>query len=86
MPKNDHDAVFSIPPAGVKQALASRVKRGDGPSYGADSQNIANTSFETPYVEKSIVIVVGAMSDDLPYLCAGLFIATERNPNVAVFL
>ncbi|WP_143541623.1 hypothetical protein [Rhodoferax fermentans] len=86
MPKDDHDAILSIPPAGMKQALAFLVKRSDGVGYGADSQNIAKASFETPYVEKSIVIVVDAMSDELTYLSAGLFIANERNPNMTVFL
>lgn len=86
MPKDNHDVIFSIPPAGVKQALAFQVKRSDGTNYGADSENIAKKSFDTPYVEKSIVIVVDALSDELTYLSAGLFMATERNPNMTVFL
>lgn len=86
MPKNDHDSILRIPPAGVKQALVFQVKRGDRAGYGADSQNIARSSFETPHVEKSIVIVVDALSDELTYLSAGLFMATERNPNMTAFL
>lgn len=86
LPKDGHDVIFSIPPAGVKQALVFQVKRGDEVGYGADSQNIARQSFETPYVEKSIVIVIDALSEELAYLSAGLFLATERNPNITAFL
>lgn len=86
VPKDNNDTIFSVPPAGVTQSLAFQVKRGDAPGYGADSQNIARKSFEIPHVERSIVIVVDALSQDLSYLSAGLFMATERNPNMVVFL
>lgn len=86
VPKDNNDTIFSVPPAGVNQSLAFQVKRGDAPGYGADSQNIARKSFEIPHVERSIVIVVDALSQDLSYLSAGLFMATERNPNMVVFL
>jgi hypothetical protein len=86
MPKDDHDVIFSIPPAGVKQALVFQVKRGDEVGYSVDSQVIARQSFETPYVEESIVIVIDALSEELAYLSAGLFLATERNPNITAFL
>lgn len=84
--KNGHDTICLIPPGWIKQALVFQVKRRDQPGYSADSPNIAQQAFEAVHVERCAVLVVDALDGDLPYLSAGVFMATEKNPNMAVFL
>lgn len=84
--KNDHDAIFAVPQGRVKQALIFQVKRSDQAGYSTDSSNIAQLAFETEHVERCAVVVVNALDVDLPYLSASVFMATEKNPNMTVFL
>ena len=84
--KNDHDTIFAVPQGRIKQALIFQVKRSDQAGYSADSSNIAQQAFETEHVERCAVVVVNALDVDLPYLSASVFMATEKNPNMTVFL
>ena len=77
--KEGHDAIVLVPPEWIRQAIAIQVKQRDGRGpYGSQSLNIARQAFQSEHVERCVVIVVDAGANDLPYLSAGIFWASDR--------
>jgi len=84
--KEGHDAIVLVPPEWIRQAIAVQVKQRDGREpYGSQSLNIARQAFQSEHVDRCVVIVVDAGANDLPYLSAGIFLASDRQTESTQF-
>lgn len=85
-PRNDEDTVVFVGPVRSDTALAVRARDPRQPGrFSEGIENLASVAFQQEHVERCCVLVVNAMSPELPYLSGALLTRSDRPIPTTIF-
>lgn len=83
---NDEDTIVFVGPAWVTTALAVRARNPRTPGrFSEGVEKLASVAFEQEHVERCCVIVVNALSSELPYISGALLTRADRSALATIF-
>jgi hypothetical protein len=85
LPNNEDTTIF-VGPVWVKTALVVRARDPRLPGrFSEGIENVASVAFEQEHVERCCVVVVDALSPELPYLSAALLTRADRDVPATIY-